>query len=312
MDSTENFIRLGLEIYRPKTFQDYRRLALFTLRAFIHGGQMRRLREFFQSSADLRRIADRHPCVYEQATRNFFHRHSSFARRIELIQSHFSYLRSRFTWEALKAMYIDKRMLLWEETREDSRLRLELGFHDGQKKEGLLSIMLWLDRERVDQLIFLFAPDEDGIMSCWIGALQGSSEGKDSAKRMTRLFYGYRPKNLMIHALRTLIAQLGLSRIYAVSNAGYYSNNRILHKRCLKTSLDDFWREIGGRLCEDERFFTIPVDEPRKTLEELPSRKRNLYRKRFAALDALGMSIGAVLLQALISVSTAGFLNLPF
>ena len=37
----------------------------------------------------------------------------------------------------------------------------------------------------------------------------------------------------------------------------------------------------------DQRFFTLPLIEPRKTMEEVPTRKRAVYRKRFAFLDAL-------------------------
>ncbi|MGL5271483.1 MAG: DUF535 family protein, partial [Selenomonadaceae bacterium] len=37
----------------------------------------------------------------------------------------------------------------------------------------------------------------------------------------------------------------------------------------------------------DPRFFELPVNEKRKAIEEVKSQKRNLYRKRYAALDEI-------------------------
>ena len=43
--------------------------------------------------------------------------------------------------------------------------------------------------------------------------------------------------------------------------------------------------------CEDERFYEMPLVEHRKTMEEVPTRKRAVYRRRFALLDEIDASI---------------------
>ncbi|MBP2656461.1 MAG: hypothetical protein H6Q73_4030 [Firmicutes bacterium] len=78
---------------------------------------------------------------------------------------------------------------------------------------------------------------------------------------------------------------------YAVANGGFYANNHLRLDRKLKTSLDNFWQETGGKLSGDQRFYELPLEEPRKTLAEVESHKRNQYRKRFAVLDAITMKI---------------------
>jgi uncharacterized protein VirK/YbjX len=55
--------------------------------------------------------------------------------------------------------------------------------------------------------------------------------------------------------------------------------------RKLKTSYDEFWEECGGRISSDFRFFDLPAEEPRKREEDIPARKRGLYRKRFESMD---------------------------
>lgn len=41
----------------------------------------------------------------------------------------------------------------------------------------------------------------------------------------------------------------------------------------------------------DTRFMELPLTEIRKTMEEVPTRKRAVYRRRFAFLDALDEEI---------------------
>lgn len=124
-------------------------------------------------------------------------------------------------------------------------------------------------------------------MSLWIGALQGSPGQTDTIRYLTKRFWGYRPKNLMMYALRTLSRELNLDHIYAVSNHGFYANNHLRLDRKLKTSLDEFWRETQGCRTSDERFYELPIGEPRKRIDEVPSHKRNLYKKRFILLRGI-------------------------
>ena len=91
--------------------------------------------------------------------------------------------------------------------------------------------------------------------------------------------------------LQAVARALGISRIYAVTNEGYYANNHIRLDRKLKTSFSDFWAEAGGEPTDDSRFFSLPLVETRKTMEEVPTRKRAVYRKRFALLDEIDAAV---------------------
>ena len=84
---------------------------------------------------------------------------------------------------------------------------------------------------------------------------------------------------------------LAVKHIYAVSNDGYYANNHVRRDRKLKTDFGAFWEEAGGHITDDSRFYEIPLVEPRKTMEEVPTRKRAVYRKRFTFLDEVDATI---------------------
>ena len=43
----------------------------------------------------------------------------------------------------------------------------------------------------------------------------------------------------------------------------------------------------GGVDTDDARFMELPLSETRKTMDEVPTRKRAVYRRRFAMLDEI-------------------------
>ena len=116
-------------------------------------------------------------------------------------------------------------------------------------------------------------------------------EAKDIIKRMTKACHGYRTKNMILYIIQAVARSLGLKKIYAVTNEGYYANNHARVDRKLKTSFSDFWSEAGGNPTDDSRFYELPLVEARKTMEEVPTRKRAVYRRRFAMLDEIDNSI---------------------
>ena len=58
-----------------------------------------------------------------------------------------------------------------------------------------------------------------------------------------------------------------------------------------KTSLDEFWEEAGGKRTEDYRFYELPVEEYRKSIDEIKTHKRSQYRNRFNKLDEVESKI---------------------
>lgn len=285
------YAQLGAKIYNKNTFSDYRRMSIFIVRSLLNHKQMRDIRDFFQLNSMRQDIIVANPFIFEQVTRCIFYHHSTFTERRALIKEPFIFFEAKFTQVALWQMYIGEGITLWSDNYRDETLSLKLQFIDGHKKEGLMGISLKFGERMIYQVIFWVASDDSGEIGLRIGAIQGSADGLDTARGLTKHFYGLRPKNFIIQALRVVADQIGIDRIYAVSNYGFYANNHIRIDRKLKTSLDDFWKEIGGVKCNDLRFYEIPRTEPRKRLEEVQSHKRNLYRKRFAMVDTIEQTI---------------------
>lgn len=290
-----DYIHLGKKIYNTDNPREARRMAVFVVRCLLNNSRMQRLHQFFSQNDLYRKIADECPFVYEQPTRAFFYNKSTFDERARLVEKHMEFLVTHLQEDVVLSLYAGNPYVLWESQDEMGHLRFELFYHPGQRKEGLLSIVLRLDEHDLYQMMFWIAPNKAGEWALWIGAMQGPNmeNAKEVVKKVTKRCHAYRTKNFILHATQEAAKALGLKQIFAVTNYGYYANNHIRRDRKLKTSFSDFWKESGGRPCADQRFYELPMTEYRKTMEEIPTRKRSNYRKRYALLDEVDAAIAA-------------------
>ena len=290
-----NFIELGKKIYDLNNPREAHRFAVFVARCCLHPQRMSRLEKFFAQSELLSKVAAGYPFVYEQATRAFFYWRSTFEERARLIEEHMRFLSARLNDDFMLKLYGDKKIELWRLPLDETlgEMRLVICAESGQRKEGLAAVMLTLsDDTPVYQILFWIAKAHDD-WAMWIGAMQGPNvdDAREFIKKITKKCHAYRTKNLILYAAQAVARNLGLKKIFAVTNEGYYANNHVRRDRKLKTSFSDFWAEAGGIPTDDARFYELPLIETRKTFEEIPTHKRAQYRRRFALLDELDAAI---------------------
>ena len=305
MKDMQNFVELGKKIYNLNNVREAHRFVVFVTRCTFNVGKMRKIIKFFQSSELLSRVAETFPFVYEQPTRAFFYNRSTFEERINLIEEHMTFLQTNLKSETVKDIYSNKPLKLWQMDLDDEFKSMELimSIESGQRKEGLLSLLLRLKNNKpLYQIMFWIAKDKSNDWAMWIGALQGPNmdDAKEVVKKITKKCHAYRTKNLILYAAQAVSRNLGLKKIYAVTNEGYYANNHVRIDRKLKTSFSDFWLEAGGSHTDDERFDILPLTEARKSADEIPTRKRAVYRRRFALLDEIDLTIESKIKEILI------------
>lgn len=288
-----DYIELGKKIYNMENPREVKRCVVFVARCLLNNGRMKKIHQFFHQNELLAKVAEEYPFVYEQPTRAFFYRNSTFDERVELLEQHMRFIQMHFKKEVFLGLYNRQAYPLWESKDESGHLCFELWYNPGQRKEGILSIVLRLDEYYLYQMMIWIAPNKDGEWSLWIGAMQGPNmaNAKDVIRKVTRRCHSYRTKNFILHVTQEVAKALEMKHIYAVTNYGYYANTHMRMEKKLKTSFSDFWEESGGHPCEDKRFYELPMTEARKTMEEIPTRKRNYYRKRYALLDEVDASV---------------------
>jgi uncharacterized protein VirK/YbjX len=156
-------------------------------------------------------------------------------------------------------------------------------------REGMLTLSLFCGDHRAYSLAFsLFR--EAGRIGMFIGGLQGrSTEGAlQRYKDLTKDFHGVRPRDLLLDCLRMLVPAFGAERIFAVSDSHRYIRHPYFRgsARSDHADYDEVWKDRGGTRV-DETKFELPVALLSRPLEDVPSRKRALYRRRAEMLDSL-------------------------
>ena len=285
----KDFIDLGKKIYDIKKGRELRRMIVFVVRSWYYGAEMQELSDFFHRTPLLTEVAGIYPFVYEQPQRAFFYNKSTMRERINIVIGHMDFMAKHFKDSSFKDIYREEKQQLWEMAVGETPLRLFLYFEPGQRKEGMLSVMLNFGTKHLYQIIFWIDPEGPDGPSMWIGAMQGPNmeNSKEIIKQITKACHTFRTKNLILYAAQAVARALDLKHIYAVTNYGYYANNHIRTDRKLKTNFSDFWKEAGGHATSDSRFDELPLTEARKTMEEVPTRKRAVYRRRFALMDEI-------------------------
>lgn len=287
----------GKKLYQLNYWKEQKRYLFYRFRCWRRQKDIQELINFFNANPVRSSLPWGNPAFIEQVTRKFFYYGSTWEERISLIKQHVEILEAKLTPEAMNMLYMEaKPITLWQEDYQGQNLQANLVFHWGQRKEGCLSLSLMLGGTWLYQIIFWIGGDKENPRIC-IGAIQGPVNGEETIKHLTKAYFGYRTKNLIFWCLRCFAEELNCREIWGVTNQGYYAQNGLRIDRKLKTDFGTFWTECEGAPAPDERFYAMPVQEHRKTMEELKPSKRAQHRKRFEKLDEIKAAIHAGMLK---------------
>lgn len=182
--------------------------------------------------------------------------------------------------------------------KDEQRYVLSLISTHTLDREGETSIIL---RDAAGQLLceltFTLC-QHHGQLTLMIGGLQGPNnpDAQQIVQQATKTLYGLFPKRVVFEALLQVSKWLDVKAICAVSNAThvYRSLRYGSRKKLMHADYNDFWEMLGGTATA-EGYYSLPAAIPRKEMEEIASKKRSEYRKRYALLDQLEQDIRQVL-----------------
>ena len=176
----------GRKIYGKRSWRETRRVVLHTVRSMGRRQKMNRLENYFANYKPDPDLLHRQIGLYELMTRIFFYKDSTAMERLEAIINHFDYIQNIFTDEVIRSMYsIDKDNFLDDVSRikrgfvvwqsEELNMKAQLYYGAGQRKEGLLTLLLTLENQGVYHANFRFGKGFNGEPAMWIGTIQGLS-----------------------------------------------------------------------------------------------------------------------------------------
>ncbi|WP_158253686.1 VirK/YbjX family protein [Chromobacterium alticapitis] len=229
--------------------------------------------------------------------RPYLYRSLGAAGKLQALQAHYQLLEQRFSGAARQQLLASQTLHLATLTgKNDSALLVQLTQQHSFDKEGEMSLQVSnADGVPLATLTFtLIRRDEQPAIM--VGGLQGPRKphGAEEVQLATKAAHGLFPKRLAIEALAALAERIGISQILAVGNREHiYSSWR--YRRGFHADYDSFWQTLEAEPLDDGRFHRIPPTLPRKAMQDIASKKRAEYQRRYGLLDALAEQIQATL-----------------
>lgn len=271
---------------------DYR--LKFLLRTLIYYRSTRLMLDSLGQRPDFMRLLNAQVTLPSKTHRQYLTRGLSSTQRAEAIVGHYQFidsLKSPTLAAALTA--IDLTPLLTFTGKDEAKFTLYASCACKAEREG--ESTLWFcseDNTVLASTTFSIRRDSEG-WELIVGGLQGPrrSVSHEVIKSATRACYGLFPKRILVEFFGLLAAECGIARITGVSDNGHvfralryrFSKGRHFH-----ASYDEFWASIEGVKTSEFRW-QLPLQQERKSIEEIASKKRAEYRRRFALLDEMAV-----------------------
>ncbi len=191
----------------------------------------------------------------------------------------------------------NEKLLLWDLLDVSPGVRIILDQPRWLVREGQWTLNIFKGDFRVYSVSFSLNADE-----AFIGGIQGCNvEGAlDIYRQLTKDFHGLRPRDLLLDLLRIFTSAIGIRRIQAVADEYRYFRHPYFVGRyndAMKMNYGEIWSDRGGIRVE-ETHFELPVQPVRRRIEDIPARKRAMYRRRYEMLDKLRRDLALSLLTA--------------
>ena len=173
------------------------------------------------------------------------------------------------------------------------RTRVVLSLNDVSFHEGLWQIgLVGEDGLRLYSIGFGLTDPRTLL----IGNVQGPSlkdDGLDRIRDVTHAAHGMRPPHLLMHTLRVLAARWGATRLQGVDPEHHVKGRWNLRGSRLRFDYRGFWGEHDG-VRDESGNWSLPLDTALRPLEEVPTKRRAMYRRRYALLEALQLAVATL------------------
>lgn len=181
------------------------------------------------------------------------------------------------------------------EGKEGQQYSIRLRADAMQDKEGEATLTFHDEDETVLAELTFTLCQYHGVNTFFIGGLQGAKSHvpHQLIQAATKACHGLFPKRLVVDALLTLGTLMSVEQVRAVSNETHiYRSLRYRRKKrdLLHADYNSFWESLSATV-DTEGDYVLPLALPRKTMEEIASKKRAEYRRRYTLLDALQQHI---------------------
>jgi len=276
------------------THARYRRK--FMLRSLVMPFSTARLLNTLVTQPELSTLLTAQPGLPCRIHRPYLAAHLSRKEALNAICFHYKKMSETVPEVILNAHFTEQGFCLAElQGKNDEPYFIYASAVDMQGKEGEVTLNLRNQQQVVLAKITFTFCQYDGKNTLFVGGIQGAkaSTPHEAIQTATKGCHGLFPKRVLLETLCTLAKNFAVQQIIAVGNDTHvYRSWRYDKKKkaVMRADYDSFWLSMGATLRPDN-LFQLPEAIERKPLEEIASRKRAEYRRRYALLDTLMQSV---------------------
>lgn len=279
-------------LYSDNSSQGLFKKSKFILRSFIYRKELKKM-FFIFNKPPLQKIPEIYPRIFNKPLRPYIFASANSKKRVQMIEEHYNIISTLFS-EHITSLYMTKGIMLG--SYPNTSCSITLGYNNTFRREGEMVFSIMNDQGlRLYSCAFSFLGTiQQPILV--IGSIQGPEPAVENpqeiVRNMTKDAYGLRPKSLVVMLVMMLAKSVAAHRILAVKKCAHvfqakrYSRKQ---KANLQSDYDELWAEFEA-INFDDNFVQLPPQE-RKSLEEIASKKRSMYRRRYEWLDVIERNI---------------------
>lgn len=231
------------------------------------------------------------PTLPGKIHRPYLHLGLSATQRARILSQHYHFLQ-QLPGDALRMALLSPQSteLVSFLGKDEQPFRVTIACNGRCEREGEAVMLLSSGDVTLAMLTFVIA-EQQGQPVMVVGGMQGAHRltPHEAIRIATKACYGLFPKRLLLEVASLLAQALNISTIQGVSDCGHTYRSlryRFKKKEAFLASYDELWQSLNATRLSRQRW-QLDAVLAQKPLEEVPSKKRAEYRRRYQLLDDL-------------------------
>lgn len=265
--------------YRMKRFR-------YRLRSWLHWQAVKKFESVVNQKPWLVDLLNQRANFSYPLVHRFLDKRFNTQQRFDAMCDNLTFLPEKLTALGLPPLW--QQAISFGEVIPDFEMRLTIT--DYQPMEGFWTLELVHSPSQELVYLLTFGKVQQALL---IAVIQGPNfEGsKEMVKLLTKKCHGLRPAYLMVEAMKALTNVLGYSALWGIPHK-YQNKSRFVQSKRYVVDYDAIFAESAGTL---KYYWELPLHFETKNMDDIPSNKRSMYRKRYAMLEQLQENMATAL-----------------
>lgn len=270
--------------YNRNNIRDFKARLKHTVRTLLFYKRSKILANFIKKHDFLKNEILRYPTLCSKIHRPYLTNDLTISQKINTILDSYNFLDNFFNDITRTILYKNGEIEICQITgKDDKKFTFFLSLYTNFSREGEFTFKCF-NSQNILLSRLTFSIYQNNII---IAGLQGLEKGNEASliKEATKNLYGIFPKKIILELLYFIFPY---HNKIAIGNSKHIYNSlryRFKKKSKFLANYDEFWESNGGT--RNKGIWLLPTVLEKKKIEDIPSKKRSEYKKRYELLDSL-------------------------